>query len=116
MRSECLSCNARANPFILALLVIAASSVYFGVRIATAKVPMQWGIDGNPTWYAPRTIGLWSMLGFTLIIGGGLLAMMRFVESEKVAGLSYSLIFLSVTAAITQIWHLNAVSKWAARQ
>ena len=65
--------------FILALLVIAASSVYADYR-------------------------------------GGLLAMMRFVESEKVAGLSYSLIFLSVTAAITQIWHLNAVSKWAARQ
>lgn len=102
--------------FILAVLVIAAASIHFGGHIATAKVPMQWGIDGNPTWYAPRTIGLWSMMGFTLAIGGGLLAMMRFVESEKVTGLSYGLILLSVTMAVTQIWHLNAVSKWAARQ
>jgi len=102
--------------FILAVLVIAAASIHFGGRIATARIPMQWGTDGNPTWYAPRTIGLWSMLGFTLIIGGGLIAMMRFAESEKITGLSYSLILLSVTVAATQIWHLNAVSKWAARQ
>lgn len=102
--------------FILAVLVIAAASVHFGGRVATARVPMQWGIDGKPTWYAPRTIGLWSMLGFTLVIGGGLIAMMRFAESEKVTSLSYGLIVLSVTMAATQIWHLNAVSKWAARQ
>jgi len=102
--------------FVLALLVIAASSIHFAGRIATSKVPMQWGVDGKPTWYAPRSLGLWWMLGFMLIVGGGLLAMTRFVESEKVTGLSYSLILLSVTTAAIQIWHLNAVSKWAARQ
>lgn len=42
--------------------------------------------------------------------------MMRFAESEKVTSLLYGLIVLSVTMAATQIWHLNAVSKWAARQ
>jgi hypothetical protein len=102
--------------FILALVVTAASSLYFGARIETAKIPMQWGFDGKPNWYAARTVGLWWLLYFTLAIGLGLIALAHFSEQDKASTIWYTVIAFSVITAAAQVWHLNAVSKWAASQ
>jgi hypothetical protein len=102
--------------FVLSLVVIAASSFHFGGRIVTPKIPMQWGIDGNPTWYAARTIGLWWMAYFTLSVGIGLIVLGFYSESAKAGTIWYAVIAFSMITAATQIWHLNAVSKWAASQ
>jgi hypothetical protein len=102
--------------FILSLAVIAASSLHFGGRIAMSKIPMQWGTDGNPTWYAARTIGLWWMAYFTLSVGIGLIVLGLYSESAKTGTIWYVVIAFSIITAMTQAWHLNAVSKWAAGQ
>lgn len=34
-----------------------------------ARIPMQWGLDGKPTWTASRAVGLW----FTPVLGGSML-------------------------------------------
>ena len=34
-------------------------SLYFGVRIKSDRMVMQWGFDGKPIWSAPKAVGLW---------------------------------------------------------
>ncbi|MES2751780.1 MAG: hypothetical protein V4661_10455 [Pseudomonadota bacterium] len=102
--------------FVLALFVIVASTIHFGGRIRLARIPMHWGTGGNPTWYAPRKIGLWWQFYLTLAICAWLIILTRFVDSGKVDPLWWILMFFSATGVATHFWHDNAVSKWAARQ
>ena len=102
--------------FVLALIVIAGASLYFGPRIATSKIPMQWGFDGKPTWYAARTVGLWWIEYFTVAVGLGLIALAHFSGEGKANTIWYTVIAFSIIMAAAQVWHLKAVSKWAASQ
>ena len=34
-------------------------SLYFGARIKSDRMVMQWGFDGKPSWSAPKAVGLW---------------------------------------------------------
>lgn len=102
--------------FALAILVIAGSAIHYGGRISISRIPMQWGTDGNPTWFAPRIIGLWWLLYFTAVIGIGLFVLAHFTDGGKANTIWYVAMFFSATTAITQIWHLRAVAKWAAAQ
>ncbi len=61
---------------IIALSVMVWLSRRAGRRFpADARIPMQWGLDGKPTWTAPRGIGLWFapilaviVLGFVAVV------------------------------------------------
>lgn len=48
-----------------------------------ARVPMQWGLTGQPTWYAP----VWGAVSFTPILATIVLALMMWLPSvsEKAA-------------------------------
>jgi hypothetical protein len=35
-------------------------SLYFRPRIRSDRIAMQWGLDGKPTWYAPKWLALLS--------------------------------------------------------
>ena len=48
---------------------MAGCNLYFGPRIMSDRVVMQWGLDGRPNWYAP-------MLPFAFL-SGWLLPMLR---------------------------------------
>lgn len=63
--------------FALTLALISAINLFWGVPIDAAKVPMPWGLDGNPTWYAPKAIGLWFPLVFAALIGSILIRRAR---------------------------------------
>lgn len=44
---------------VLLVAVLAAMSVAFARRVPPGvRLPMQWGLDGRPTWYAPRALAL----------------------------------------------------------
>ena len=115
MKTEGLEILSIAT-FVLAIAVIAGAAIYYSGRISIPRIPMQWGTDGNPTWFAPRTIGLWWLLYFTVAIGIGLFVLAHFADSGKGNTIWYVLMFFSATTAVTQVWHLNAVVKWVARQ
>ena len=63
---------------LVLLSIIAASSFPKG-----ARVPMQWGITGQPTWYAP----VWVAVSFTPTIAAIALALILWLPSvsEKAA-------------------------------
>lgn len=39
-------------------VLLALSGIGFSVFPSNARIPMQWGMDGKPTWYAPKVVGL----------------------------------------------------------
>jgi hypothetical protein len=99
--------------YALSMLAIAASSAHFA-RIEAVKIPMQWGIDGQPTWFASRAVGLWWMLYFAAAFGLGLIAFAYFLDRSAATGLWFLVMGFSAICAGIQLWHLNAVAKWAA--
>jgi hypothetical protein len=42
-----------------AIAFMVLCSLYFGVRIKSDRMVMQWGFDGKPIWSAPKAVGLW---------------------------------------------------------
>ena len=54
--------------FAASLVFIVACNLYFGRRIASDRVAMQWGLHGRPNWYAPKQLALWRTVAFALAV------------------------------------------------
>jgi hypothetical protein len=54
--------------FAAALVFVVACNLYFGPRITSDRVAMQWGLHGRPNWYAPKWLALWGMVAFMLAL------------------------------------------------
>jgi hypothetical protein len=53
---------------IAAVLGMICANLYYGPRITQSRIAMQWGLDGNPTWYAPKGLFLWGDLVFVAFV------------------------------------------------
>jgi hypothetical protein len=102
--------------FVMAVVIIAAASLYFGPRITTAKIPMQWDTAGRPTWFAGRQIGLWWSLYFTVSVVSGIIVLAVLTDPDQSTKAWFAVIGVSVISAAAQVWHLNKVAHWAAQQ
>ena len=100
--------------FFLAVCLVIILNLTYGPRITIEKIPMQWGIDGNPTWYANKVIGLWWFLYFLLALGIGMIVLGLFGGAGNT--IWYTVIFISILMPAVQWWHLNAVIRWIAKQ
>lgn len=98
--------------FGLALVVMVACSLWFGARIGTAAVPMQRGFDGNPTWFAPKLVGLWFLVGLALVVR----LIFHFRVDPDGIRTATSLIVFSVLVAVIHAGYLIAVLRWASKQ
>jgi hypothetical protein len=47
-----------------AIALVVGLNLYLGPRIETDRVAMQWGPNGEPTWYAPKWLAIWGMIAF----------------------------------------------------
>lgn len=54
--------------FCLAIAFMVGCNLYYGPRIRSPRIAMQWGFDGLPTWYAPKAIGLWGIVALALAV------------------------------------------------
>jgi hypothetical protein len=93
------------------------AAFYFSKRIAAQKVPMQWGFDGQPTWYAPKWVALYApilvtMLGVPLFLTGIGFAFPPAGAERSVIGL----IVFAVVMGATYGAYLFAVMRWASKQ
>jgi hypothetical protein len=50
--------------FALAIAGMIGGSLYFGPRIDSPRMAMQWGMDGKPTSTAPKAYGVWGLVAF----------------------------------------------------
>jgi hypothetical protein len=101
--------------FGLALIVMAAVSVYFAGRINAPRLPMQWGIGREPTWFAPRLIAIWFSFGLAVLVRL-LILFMEAYSPEKLHGVLVGLIAFSAIITVVHIAHMTAAERWAARQ
>jgi hypothetical protein len=101
--------------FGIALVVMAAVSIHFAGRITAPKVPMQWGINGEPTWYAPRLVALWFSVGLAVLVRLFIL-FMEVYDPDKLHNAPIGLVLFSVIITIVHILQMSAAARWAARQ
>ncbi len=101
--------------FGIALIVMAAVSVHFAGSIKAPMLPMQWGLNGKPTWYAPRLLALWFSFGLAVLVRL-LIFFLQEYNPDKLSSASLGLILFSVIITIAHIAHMAAAARWAARQ
>ena len=88
------------------VFLMAASSIYFGRRIKSNRIAMQWGLDGRPTWHASGVLGLWGMVGFALAVRL-LIWIVSTCIPAKVHGAEAGLLIASVTIAASHLFILR---------
>ncbi|MCP3393070.1 hypothetical protein NLM27_30420 [Bradyrhizobium sp. CCGB12] len=95
------------------LAFIAGCAVYYGRQISSPRIPMQWGPDGQPTWFAPRLIGLWSSFAVTAALSVFLL-ILALHEPQKLTALIVATVSVIGTNMWFQVYHLKRVIRWQA--
>jgi Protein of unknown function (DUF1648) len=100
--------------YCAAVAAMLAAVTYFGKRITAQKIPMQWGFNGQPTWYAPKLVGLWTPICLTTI--GGPLFLVAIDSPSRAEHAAFGLIVFSLIMAIAYGVHLAAVVRWAPKQ
>ena len=96
--------------FCAAVLIVIGCNLYFGPRIKGERIAMQWGLDGKPTWSAPKTIALWGMVAFMLAVRLLIWAASTY-DPARVHGVEIGIIGSSVIIVATHIYILMAAKK-----
>ena len=95
------------------LAFIAGCAIHYGRQITAPRVPMQWGFDGQPNWFAPRLVGIWFSFGFTAVLSALLLGA-AVHEPDKLAPLIFATAIVTATNMWVQVYHLHRVIRWQA--
>ncbi|NUR13496.1 MAG: hypothetical protein HOQ20_16875 [Bradyrhizobium sp.] len=93
------------------LAFIAGCAIHYGRQITSRRIPMQWGTDGRPTWFAPRLIGLWFSFGVTTALSAFLL-ILALHDPQKLTALIVATVSVIGTNMWVQVHHLKRVIRW----
>jgi hypothetical protein len=93
-----------------AVAFVAAANLVYAPRIASDRVAMQWGLDGRPTWSAPRSIALWGTVAFMLAVRLLIWAAMTYVP-DKVNGPEIGLLLFSIIVVAAHLWMLRSAAR-----
>ena len=93
--------------FCAALAAVIGINLIYGPRIAADRVAMQWKLDGQPTWSAPKPVALWWMIGFMIAVRALIWTASTYVP-DKVHGAEWGVVLFSLIAAAS---HAFIVSK-----
>ncbi len=96
--------------FGTAIVLMVASSIYVAPRIVQDRIAMQWGLDGKPTWFAPKPIGLWGLVAFALAVRAIIWAAMTWTP-DLVHSADLGLMLMSVIVAISHVYVLLRAAK-----
>ncbi|MGN7125649.1 DUF1648 domain-containing protein [Methylorubrum thiocyanatum] len=102
--------------YLAAIVAISLLNLYYSGSIKTEKVPMQWGVNGQPNWFAPKTIGLWMIVVILAVTAPGVFLSIK--QNAASAGPWYwigMILTFSFIAAV-YAWHISAVMAWADTQ
>ena len=101
--------------YAAALAAMVAATLWVAPQIATDTVPMQWGLDGKPTWYAPKEVGLWFTVGLAVVLRVVMLLQAQWGAPRR-RKVAVGLMVFSIIVAVVHAGHLVAVMRWAATQ
>jgi hypothetical protein len=99
---------------VLALVIMMACSLYFGPRIHSERIAMQWGFDRKPVWSAPKAIGLWALpllaIGLRMLI-----ALAERYAPDRVHDVPLGLTIMSLVVAGCHFAVLRAAARGSAQ-
>lgn len=95
----------------VSLAFIAGCAIHYGREITALRIPMQWGVDGKPTWLAPRLIGIWFSFVFTAAVATFLLTLAHY-QPQALTGLIGAMAIVIATNMWVQVYHLKRVIQW----
>ncbi len=98
---------------VVGLAFIAGCALYYGRRISSRRIPMQWDSDGQPAWFAPRLVGLWFSFGVTAALSAFLLVLALHTP-QKLTALIVATISVIGANMWVQVYHLKRVVRWQA--
>jgi hypothetical protein len=88
--------------------MLAISGIAYMIFPAGARVPMQWGLDGKPTWAAPKLIGVL----FSPILSLLVLSFASANDPQKVTSvlpmIAGAFLVFHVLHLVLAQWHFNA--------
>jgi hypothetical protein len=93
--------------FWAAIAVMVLCSSYFAPRIKSDRIAMQWGLDGKPTWSAPKAVGLWATVVIALLVRLLIWAAMTYTP-QLVHGAEIGLLMSSIILAASHVFVLMA--------
>ena len=96
--------------FAAAVVFVIGSNLYFSPRIRHERVAMQWGFDGKPTWYAPKWLALWGMVGLMFAMRALIWLAMTY-KPRHVHGADVAIAGLSLIAAGSHFFVLKTAAK-----
>jgi hypothetical protein len=96
--------------FGAAVVLVVGCSLYCGPRIKRERVAMQWGVDGKPTWPAPRWVAPWCMVPFMLAIRLFIWLASTYAP-QSVHGAELGIVLFSVIAIGSHIFVLKMAEK-----
>jgi hypothetical protein len=96
--------------FGAAVAFVIACNIYFAPRIKGGRVAMQWGLDGKPTWYAPKWLALWGMAAFMLVVRLSVWLAAAY-DPQNVRGAALGIVIFSVTFAAVHVFTLRAAAR-----
>jgi hypothetical protein len=96
--------------FWTAIVAMIAATLYLAPRITRSRMAMQWGIDGRPTWTAPKWAGAWGLVAVALILRAIIWAAATWTP-QFVHGVEPGLVLMSVVLVLSHVFVLWRATK-----
>ena len=91
--------------FGFAVAFVVVLNLYLGPRIESACVAMQWGRNGEPTWFAPKWMVMWGMIAFMVAVRLFIWLASTYAP-QRVHGVELGIVIFSVIAAGSHLFVL----------
>lgn len=89
--------------FCAALAAVIGINLVYGPRITADRVAMQWGLNGQPTWSAPKLLALWGMVGFMIAVRALIWAASTYFPKDT-HGVEIALVIFPLIAAASHAY------------
>ena len=86
--------------FCASIIIMSACNLYFGPRVASDRIAMQFDLRGNPTWFAPKGLALWGIVIFALAIRFLIWGLVNFAP-DNVHGVNIGIAIASATNLVS---------------
>jgi hypothetical protein len=91
--------------FCTALAFVIGCNIYFGPRLTSDRIAMQWDLNGRATWYAPKWVALWGIAAFMVAVRF-LIWVTSIYAPASVHGVQIGIILFSLTFAAAHVFTL----------
>ena len=91
--------------FGAAIAFVIGCNIYFGPRLTSDRIAMQWDLNSRATWHAPKWVALWGMAAFMVAVRFLIWATSIYAPAS-VHGVQIGIVLFSLTSAASHVFTL----------